>query len=103
MTFAPSVAPSFSAAPRSLKFADDASTRMMLQFWQTEWTVSTSSEISRSQPASSDGSGLVLPFSLTTSKQSPLDPHALGGPDVIDGRPNCASKLARSLAMFGSP
>ncbi len=47
---APSLTASFTAAPRFVIDADDASTSRILQFWQISCAVCTSSEISSAQP-----------------------------------------------------
>lgn len=58
---APSATASFSAVPRSVSFAELASTRMILQFGQTALTMSMSSASSPAQPVLLDGSEVVEP------------------------------------------
>ena len=85
----------FSAVPRSPLPLELASTRMILQLWQTECTVSTSRLSSTDHPLLSlAGSGVALPDWLTTRRQ-PL-------PSLQVGRPYCESKVCRSALMFGS-
>ncbi len=58
---APSATASFSAMPRSVSFAELASTRSMLQFGQMALTMSMSSASSPAQPLSLVGSEVVEP------------------------------------------
>jgi hypothetical protein len=55
MTVAPSVAASFTPAPRSARFALFTSTRMILQLGHAALAMSRSSEISVAQPLSAEG------------------------------------------------
>src|SRR5512142_314992 len=73
---APSATALFSAVARSLFVAELASTRMILQPWQTECTVSTSRLSSTDQPKLSSGGGAVPPDWLTTRRQPFVVLHA---------------------------
>src|SRR5262249_2456539 len=94
MTVAPIVAARFTAAPRSVMFAEFASTRRILQFGQAAEAMSRSSAISPAQPLSAVGSGLAAPFWFTFLKQ----PLAV----VQAGRPYWARDTPRSFSAFGS-
>ncbi len=69
----------FTDAARFEKLLLLASTSRILQFWQIWWAVSTSSAISRAQPASLRGSGEALPSWFTFWKHAVVtDPPQLG-------------------------
>src|SRR5947209_2752084 len=97
MALAPRLAALLTAAPRSLKPEELASTRRMLQPGQIADAMSRSREISWAQPLSTLGYGLVAPVWLTLRKQ-PV-PNEF---DVQAGKPNVERYVARSLSAVGS-